>query len=269
MKFLRAGLVFVALCGLNGAAAAQSDNSDSPLKNTARPTQEVATALPAGGAATPIVQAAESGEYRNKEGEKLAELVQEVKICTDTKERILRLRCYDEMATALGIMPEQARAVERARLASYGFWEILVEKDPLGLETTYLSIAPYNRLNNPVLTAKTPTLNIRCRQGNTDIYLDWKSPLNTGRPLMKEIFIYAKADGEPEYRHSWSLSLDALAAFAPDPVEFIKNLRGKRRLMIKITPAGMTLENLVFEIGQLEAALDVMVKRCYADGAGQ
>jgi hypothetical protein len=274
MKILRTGLVLMMAAGLSvagfgSAAQAQIDATESAPKSTAQPTQEVETALPTGPVSGGVVSAPSSTSQKNKEAEKLAGLIQSIKICTDTKERILRLRCYDELSTELGLMPEEVKTVDRARMGTYGFWEILSEKDPLGLETIYVSIAPYNRLSNPVYSAKTPVLNIRCRQGNTDIYLDWKSPLNTGRPLMKDIFIYAKADSDPEYRHVWSLSLDALAAFSPDPIEFIKSLRGKRKLIIKVTPAGGTLENLVFEIGQLDAALDIMIKRCYADGSDQ
>jgi hypothetical protein len=132
-----------------------------------------------------------------------------------------------------------------------------------------MSMAPYNRLTNPSLANKTPTFNIRCRQGNTDAYLDWKSELNGGRVLVKEIFIYTKIDNEPEYRQVWSLSLDALAAFSPNPIEFIKMLRGKRKLLMRVTPVGGTMETLAFEIGLLDQALDVMVKRCYAQGSDQ
>jgi hypothetical protein len=68
---------------------------------------------------------------------------------------------------------------------------------------------------------------------------------------------------------TWPFSLDAFAAFSPDPIEFVKKLRTKRKLQLRVTPYGGATETLMFELGMLEQALDVMVKRCYAEGSAQ
>jgi hypothetical protein len=264
--------VFVTIAAYGAWAVAQTTDDPGDSKTTTQTTQEVQTTLPTApinGDKPATVPSTTTSGKTNKEAEKLSEMMRELGYCVENKDRILRLRCFDDYTTKLGLMDEDFKLKEREKLGAYGFWNVVSEKDTLGIETLYLSLVPYNKLGAVTLSAKTPTFNIRCRQGNTDAYVDWKSQLNGGRVLMKDIYVYVKVDSEPEYRYVWSLSLDAFAAFSPHPIEFIKKLRGKRKMLIRITPAGGTMETLSFEIGYLEKALDIMVKRCYAQGAGQ
>jgi hypothetical protein len=67
----------------------------------------------------------------------------------------------------------------------------------------------------------------------------------------------------PEYRETWSLSLDGYAAFSPRAVDFAKSLKGHDKLLLRITPYGGTMETLAFELAHFDRALDVLIKRCY------
>ena len=261
------------IAGFGAGAFAQIVDEDNPdagddKKTTTTITQEVQTTLPT----NPIgekVEEVQAPIEENLEAKKLAMITEEMTICVEMKDRVMRLRCYDDLATEIGIMKEEFKALERQKLSSFGFWQVTSEVDQLGVETMFLSMTPVNKMASVNLQTKSPTINIRCRQGSTDVYIDWRAPMNNGRSLIKDIFIFARIDSEPEFRETWAFSMDSFAAFAPDPIAFIKQLRGKRKLQVRITPYGGVTETLMFEIGLLEPALDVMVKRCYAAGNAQ
>lgn len=189
---------------------------------------------------------------------------EKVATCNDMKERMVRLRCYDDIAADMGLMTQNSLEQQRARLGTFGFWEIVSEKDPLGVETIYITLAPVSRLNNPLFMHRTPTVNVRCRQGVSDFYLDWKAPLNSLSKNKSYIQVISQVDGEPARQYNWSLSVDGFAAFSQKPVEYIRDLRNKRQLLLQLTPSGGKTETLGFEIGMLDQALDVLVARCYA-----
>ena len=270
-KILSLLSVFVMLAAFSAGALAQIIDEESPAvddkKTKTTTTQEVLTTLPTTAPGEKIEETVIPTE--NVEAKQLALLIEELTVCVEMKDRVMRLRCYDDLSTEKGLMKPAVKELERQKLQSYGFWQVTSELDQLGIETMFLSQSPYNKLSAPTLQTKIPVLNIRCRQGNTDVYLDWKSPLNAGRMFLKDIYIFNRIDSDEEGRMTWSLSLDAFAAFSPDPIEFIKTLRGKRKLQLRVTPYGGVTETLMFELGMLEQALDVMVKRCYAEGSAQ
>ena len=264
---------FLLIAGFGAGAFAQIVDEDNPdvandKKTTTTITQEVQTTLPV----NPIgekVEEIEAPKQENLEAKKLAMITEEMTVCVEMKDRVMRLRCYDDLATDIGIMKEEFKTLERQKLASYGFWQVTSEVDQMGIETMYLSMTPVNKMASLNLQSKVPTFSIRCRQGNTDVYVDMRAPMNNGKPMLKDIFIFGRVDSEPEFRETWAFSMDAFAAFAPDPIGYIKQMRGKRKMQIRITPYGGVTETLMFEIGLLEPALDIMVKRCYSSGNAQ
>lgn len=273
-KTASVAVTLLILGGFSSAVRAQLVDGDmsatSENQTTTSSSQEVQTA-PAATAATPGKngETTDNGDAIAQLMEKLTKVTDELKACSDMKERVMRLRCYDDLSTTMGLMPEGFKALERQKLASYGFWQVLSEHDQLGIETIYLSQSPYNRLSSMAQQVNVPSLNIRCRQGNTDVYLDWKAVMNGGKLYLKEIFIFSRTDSDQDIRYSWQFSMDGMAAFAADPIEFVKSLRGKRKLQLRVTPYGGNTETLMFEIYMLDEALDILVKRCYADGSDQ
>lgn len=271
-KILSLLSVFIMLAAFSAGALAQIIDEESPeiddKKTKTTTTQEVLTTLPTTAPGEKVEEAA-AIPVENVEAKQLALLIEELTVCVEMKDRVMRLRCYDDLSTEKGLMKAAVKDLERQKLQTYGFWQVTSEMDQLGIETMFVSQAPYNKLSAPTLQTKIPVLNIRCRQGNTDVYLDWKSPMNAGRMFLKDIYIFNRIDSNEEQRMTWSLSLDAFAAFSPDPIGFIKTLRGMRKLQLRVTPYGGVTETLMFELGMLEQALDVMVKRCYAEGNSQ
>lgn len=266
--------LIVLLCTTAPASAQIVEGNAAAVENqtTTGVSQEVQTALPGESQGTTAPSEEEDGngmDPENSPARRLEAVKNEVKACADMKERSARLLCYDDLATAIGAMPEAFKAMERQKVAAYGFWQVLSETDQLGIETIYLSQSPYNRLSSVAQQVNVPNLSIRCRQGNTDVYLDWRSTLTAGRQNVREIFLFIQNDSEPETRYSWQLSLDGYAAFANDPIEFVKSLRGKRKMQMRITPTGGNTETLMFEISRIDEALNILVKRCYAQGSAQ
>lgn len=260
--FLRFMFAFTCAIGAH-AGLAQAQTPDAPVI-APHPAPLTEPAAPAAApASTAKAAPAKATPPAANEATSLIKLTEQLQVCADMKDRALRLRCYDEEITKLGLMEKQDMLSERQRIETYGFWQVLSEKDQLGVETIYLTISPYNEMAAAILRAKNPTFNIRCRQGVTDAYIDWKSVLNGRRGSVKELQVYTKIDSDPDKVEWWSLSTDGFAAFAPDSVKMVQSIRNKERLIVRLTPVDYNAETMAFEIKDFERALDIMVKRCY------
>lgn len=68
---------------------------------------------------------------------------------------------------------------------------------------------------------------------------------------------------EPRYRENWDMSTDLQAAFVPDAIEFIRDLRQHNRLVLNFTPTGESLQTIVHELSGMNDALRLLVELCY------
>jgi len=184
--------------------------------------------------------------------------------CAETVNRIARLMCYDEVANAIGLMNEEKQEREEKILKKYGFWEVTKRKTASGEEVIYLknNAAEEAKLTSGV--ARVATFVIMCKHGRTDAYIDWKSqlvPHSFGG--VSTIGVVYQIDSGERKSQNWELSTDRQAAFSPDAVSFIKELRKKDKLIMQITPMYEATQTLVHEIAGLEEVLNLLVDSCY------
>lgn len=186
-----------------------------------------------------------------------------IRLCTRESIFTLRLVCYDDVARDMNLISAQAAQSNKESIEKQGFWNITRRVNSLGENVTTLTVNSTEPVTSRTGARLQPTFNIRCRSQNTDVFLDWQSPLNAQRVYISEQEITYKIDDDPLYNALWELSQDNHAAFAKRPVEFVRNLRGKQQLVLMVTPHGGRSATMIFPLAGLDSALDVLVEHCY------
>jgi len=197
----------------------------------------------------------------------LSELVsikEKIKFCAEiSKDRGLRINCYDRISESLGYIAEADRAKTEKTIAQLGFWNVVERENKIGEMVTYLKLDSKNTVRNKRGITRAPTLILRCKDKVTDVYLDWGEPLGNPNGRKKNIYIEYQIDSSASKPQEWDYSLDFFSAFNPTSVDFVRELRGKEKLIMKFTPDKQSMKTLLFELKGFNSALSILVDRCY------
>ncbi len=197
-------------------------------------------------------------------------LERQIEICSMTTSRVTRLICYDDLASRLGYVTPEIAQREEEILERYGFWEVTRRMSAAGEQIYYLKNDAAEYVVSRSGTRRKPTFMISCRNGETEAYLDWKDELlrtvfasRGARNTPYRIEMIYQMGTEPRYRENWDMSTDLQAAFVPDAIEFIRDLRQHNRLVLNFTPTGESLQTIVHELSGMNDALRLLVELCY------
>ncbi len=192
------------------------------------------------------------------------DLKNEVRKCAEIVGRIERLICFDEASKKAGFMTVEQAAREEKIVEKYGFWEVTRRKTTTGEEVMYLKNNAAEDVKLQSGMKRLPTFVIMCKHGRTDAYLDWKSRLSPyylgGFSKIQVVF---QLDAGERRLTTWELSTDRQAAFIPEPMDFIKDLRKHEKLILQITPMHELAQTILFDVSGLEKVLDILVENCY------
>lgn len=196
--------------------------------------------------------------------EEKIDVLEEIQKCAQIVGRIERLICFDEASKRMGFLTEEQAAREEKILEKYGFWEVTKRKTATGEEIIYLKNNAAEEVKLQSGMRRLPTFVIMCKHGRTDTYLDWKSRLSPYYlgGFSKMTVVYQIDSGERR-QATWDLSTDRQAAFVPEPMEFIKELRKHEKLILQITPMQELAQTIVFDISGLDKVLEILVSSCY------
>lgn len=138
-----------------------------------------------------------------------------------------------------------------------GFWAIApVERDPISDKpTTHISLSSSSgrsEFGDPI------TLVIRCKDGITDIYINWHQFVDTeSHPVEWRLGAGSTGSG------NWSVSTDYEATFYPgDDVGQVKNFFGATQLVARTTPYGSNTITAEFNITGVENAVVGVRQSC-------
>ncbi len=193
----------------------------------------------------------------------LADQRRRIEICTREPSLTSRIVCYDEIARDYGFKTAEDIKTQEVKMEGRGFWNITKRKTEMGDEMIYLKLDSIEPVVSRGGTRRNPTFVIRCGSKKTDAYLDWKTPLAEYKVFVRKQPIMVKMDSEPIIAQEWDLSEDNHAAFSPKPIDFVKKLKEKSKLVLVVTPYADKTATLVFPLQGIDGALDVLVKECY------
>lgn len=104
---------------------------------------------------------------------------------------------------------------------------------------------------------KRPTLIIRCSENSTDLYINYNIFLNTD-----SIKVEYRLDDEKSIKTRWNTSTDYKATFARKPINLIKSMFDKDRMLVRLTPYGDSPIMSKFNISGLKETIEPLRKAC-------
>lgn len=248
------------------AAVTAAAPSAAPAAATAT-TTATGTPAPAAAPATSAVPPAEQIKALTSQLDSLNSshktFLDDLSRCANIPERVMRIQCYDELSTESGFMTRAKKEEQEKIIDKIGFWQVVVSEDKMGEQTMYLKLYANDIIRTGAATEKKPELVLRCYRKNTEVYLDWKSLLTENRAYIKSIYVTSRFDSENAMQKDWQLSLDKNAAFAPDTINFVRQMKEHGVLTLELTPYNMSSTTLAFTLNNFDKALEILVKRCY------
>jgi len=148
-----------------------------------------------------------------------------------------RIDCYDQLAGSLvdeapaGVTSSSVTPTGFARtgVRGVGRWEVSVETDSdnraTAVTVTVAADSEDSQSDEPI------TLVMRCRDGNTDLYIGWQDYLGN------EASVQTRVGDQNPVTQKWNLSASHQSSFFPEsPIEFISQLLETDRLVAQVSP---------------------------------
>jgi type VI secretion system protein VasI len=160
-----------------------------------------------------------------------------------------QLACFSSLA---GSTPAPALSVPSK-------WKVHSKVEKLdGTTTVTLALDSSETVKPQYGRPEAATIIVRCLNNKTELYIDWPEFLGVSRGIE----VRWRADNMPISTEAWSPSTDGKAAFAPNPVAFLKKLVDRSELLLSVAPFGKVATTLTFPIAGLEEALRPLRAAC-------
>ncbi|MEC7702003.1 MAG: type VI secretion system-associated protein TagO [Pseudomonadota bacterium] len=139
-----------------------------------------------------------------------------------------------------------------------GQWRVGIEPSKIDDSTNvFLELSANQPFTNDLGQIVIPTLFIRCTENKTNIGVNWDTFLN-----LETISVLHRMDSEKAKTSNWTISSNNLAAFAPSPISFIRELIKHNKLLIQTTPHGANKITTEFYIYGLKNAIEPLQDAC-------
>lgn len=178
---------------------------------------------------------------------------QEIAKCAAKNGDAARLICYDTLARSLAVDKPISTVVHGS-----GKWKATIDRSPIDdSENVYLSVEAEETIRSGYKTAK-PTLNIRCAEQKTNVFITWDLYLGLESTQMLTRFDTAKATSD-----TWSISTNNTAVFVRgSDIGFAKKMMNHEKLLAQITPYGESPVMATFRVAGLSEAVKPLRKAC-------
>lgn len=145
---------------------------------------------------------------------------------------------------------------------SKGQWQVETDKSAMDdSPTVVLSVranaASADRLGKTIR----PTLSIRCKENDTDVFINWQQFLTTGGSDDGTSVQY-RIDAARAVTAPWSISTDFTATFSRNSVQLARKLATGRRLVVRTTPYGEDPVEASFNLDGLAPLLPRVAQAC-------
>lgn len=171
----------------------------------------------------------------------------EIVKCSTIENQIQRLSCYDEFASEHG----QVAISKHTDIANKGKWQIGSDVDPLTdktvLHAQLIAESGKRKYGDEIV------LTVRCKNGETEAYINWSSFLGSD-----DIVVTSRIDKAKAQDLSWTISTDHTASFMPQAVITLNNLIGASSYVVNLTPYSDNPITAIFDVsGAGEAFKDI------------
>ena len=139
-----------------------------------------------------------------------------------------------------------------------GKWRVDIERSKIDDSTNvYMELSADYPFTNDLGKIVMPTLLIRCTEDKTNVGINWDTFLN-----LDTIPVLHRMDSEKAKTTQWIMATNHLAAFAPSPIGFIRDLMKHEKLLIQTTPYGANRVTAEFHVDGLKNAIKPLQEAC-------
>ena len=146
-------------------------------------------------------------------------------------------------------------------ISDLGEWRVSQEVSPVDDSMTVLmKLNAENRVDVKGWGsdyASYPKLVIRCKENKTSVYINYDSFLSTD-----DMTVLTRFDKNPAKKHSWGVSTDYEAVFAPSGVSWAKKIANASKLFVRLTPYGESPVSATFDLTGSEEAMRPLRATC-------
>lgn len=180
-------------------------------------------------------------------------LISTIGSCKSINDNEQRLACYD---TAFEVNTSVVETNSKSK------WVITEEVSPIDdSKTVMLSLKSDSPIKSD-FSQVIPTLNIQCKERETDFYINFNIFLST-----HDIKPITRIDSDKAVNGvEWYISTDYKALFYPGSQkkinEFIKTLKDKKKFFIQVTPFSKGSVNTTFDLTGLDEAIKPVREAC-------
>ena len=119
-----------------------------------------------------------------------------------------------------------------------------------------------NNSSQAWLEKVTPTLIIRCRENKTDVIFATGTNFHTEYGEYNNASIRYRIDDKKAQSQYWGESTDGNAAFSPNPVSLLKNMKDAKSLKIEFIPFNSNPSTAEFDLEGLRPHLEEIANTC-------
>lgn len=183
------------------------------------------------------------------------QLEKEIDSCKSLTDSTQRLACYDKI-----FEKKTESSIDKNAM---GKWFVQQGVSPVDDSKSVTIRLNADRPINARYNLITPHLYIRCKENVTELYIDFDTFLRSN-----DLTPITRIDSEKAVSNRrWNISNDHKAIFYPSTrskktTDFIKDLIGKNKLFIQVTPYGESAVNTTFTLTGLDEAIKPLRETC-------
>ncbi|MBJ8746077.1 type VI secretion protein [Citrobacter farmeri] len=184
----------------------------------------------------------------------------DVKSCSDIVNETKRLKCYDDANVELKEKLANTSPIAQSDASqNVGNWQTSIDSSPIDdSKNVIISLSSNNYISTRFGETVSPDLVVSCREGKTQLYINWKQYLGLDSTTMLH-----RIDTKKAVNKTWLLSTDNNAVFYyGKTLPFIKELSSAKTLFARVVPYGENPVDAKFDLIGMEAALKPLRQAC-------
>ena len=175
----------------------------------------------------------------------------EIASCAAKKGALEKLECYESIARKYELDKPRGQQVDQP---TKGKWRTSLEINPIDDSRTATATLRASTGGGALRNA--PSLVVRCKSGQLDIYVNWDNYLGS------EAYVTFRMGKAPAQRSFWSLSTDSKATFARKPLDYLRKMNGVNQVVAQVTPYNESPVTAIFDMEGYSEASETIRNTC-------
>lgn len=148
----------------------------------------------------------------------------------------------------------------KSNIESFGVWSVSAEEDEFnGSKNVYFGNKSLDYFIGHFEQKKYPVMWVRCKDNKTDVIINF----DTTMTCFDGKKIGLKFDNDKPYYEYWTASTSCDALFARNPVNLLKKMANKNKLIVKFTPFQRGDINVSFDLTGIDKVKDKISGVCH------